>query len=181
MRYAQIRNMDVSNGDGIGVALFVQGCQFHCKNCFNSETWGFNNGKEWTKEIKDKFLKLIDKSYIKRVSILGGSPLVDENIEDIIKLVKDIKRLYPDKKIWLYTGYTFETIMNQVVTDDFNPLRTHYINCRREVLNYIDILVDGQYVDELRDLSLKFRGSSNQRLIDVKKSLEKNEVVLWSK
>lgn len=178
MRYASIINEDFNNGEGVGISLFVQGCHFHCKGCFNSEAWDFNGGNEWTKEIKDDFLKLIDKPYITRVSILGGSPLASENVDDVLDLVKEIKKQYPNKKIWLYTGYKFEAIMNPVVTDDFNPERDRINKCRREVLFYTDILVDGKYIDELRDLTLKFRGSSNQRLINVKETLEQGEVVL---
>lgn len=179
MNYASIINEDFNNGEGVGVTLFVQGCHFHCKGCFNSEAWDFNGGHEWAKEVQDGFLKLIDKPYITRVSILGGEPLADKNAEDVLELIKEIKLQYPDKKIWLFTGYTFEAIMNPVATGDFNPERDNIICRRREVLNYIDVLVDGKYKEELRDLTLKFRGSSNQRLIDVKQTLEKGEVVLW--
>ena len=111
MRYASIRKLDISNGEGVGVALFVQGCRFnpHCYNCFNPDTWDFNGGKEWTPEIKDKFLELIDRPYIKRVSILGGEPLADENLDDIFDLISEIKRRFSDTKtIWLYTGYTLK-------------------------------------------------------------------------
>lgn len=165
MRYAQIRSMDISNGSNIGVSLFVQGCLFHCKGCFNSETWDFNGGKEWTNEVKDKFLDLVSKPYIKRVSILGGEPLATQNSHEVFLLCSEIKRKYPDKKLWIYTGNTYE-------------------NLSREQLKPVilaDVLVDGQFIDELKDLSLKFRGSSNQRLIDVQKTLKKGEVVLWDK
>ena len=178
IRYAQIRKMDISNGDGLGVALFVQGCHFKCKNCFNSEAWDFNGGKEWTQEVKNEFLKLIDKPYITRVSILGGEPLADENVDAVLDLVNTIKDLFPNKSIWLYTGYKWED-----ATLEFGEI-CHSHNYKRfnkhVIVEHCDVLVDGQYVDELRDLNLKFRGSSNQRLINVQKSLEKNEVVLWS-
>ena len=178
IRYAQIRKMDISNGEGIGVSLFVQGCNFHCKNCFNKDTWDFSGGKEWTEEIKKEFLTLINRPYIKRVSILGGEPLANENVHDVLTLVKEIKHQYPDKEIWLYSGFKFETIIN-LVTDDLNTERDYILNCRKEILNYIDILVDGRFEEDKKDLTLKFRGSSNQRVIDVKKSLEQNKVVLW--
>ena len=100
MRYAQIRNMDISNGENIGVSLFVQGCRFKCKNCFNKETWDFSGGKEWTKEIESKFFELIDRPYIKRISILGGEPLADENAEEVLNLIKEIKGRFPTKDIW---------------------------------------------------------------------------------
>ena len=157
MRYASIRDMDISNGNGIGVALFTQGCHFHCKNCFNKSTWDFHGGKEFTKETCDKFMKLVNRPFIKRVSILGGEPLAKENVDDVCNVLKQIK----DKQIWVYTGYTFETVKNY------------------DIVKYIDYLVDGQYVDELRDLKLKFKGSSNQRIIDVQKSLKESKVVLY--
>ena len=157
MRYASIRDLDITNGTDIGVALFVQGCHFHCKNCFNKSTWDFDGGKEFTKETCDKFMKLVNRPFIKRVSILGGEPLAKENVDDVCNVLKQIK----DKHIWVYTGYTFETVKNY------------------DIMKYIDYLVDGQYVDELRDLRLKFRGSSNQRIIDVQKSLKENKVILY--
>ena len=113
MRYAQIREMDISNGEGIGVALFVQGCHFHCPNCFNSETWDFHGGKEWTDEIADKFLDLADKPHIKRISILGGEPLAEENVGAVWELLNKIRsRFGNSKKIWLYTGYTWEELLS---------------------------------------------------------------------
>lgn len=157
MRYASIRDLDITNGTDIGVALFVQGCHFHCKNCFNKSTWDFDGGKEFTKETCDKFMKLVNRPFIKRVSILGGEPLAKENVDDVCNVLKQIK----DKQIWVYTGHTFETVKNY------------------DIMKYIDYLVDGQYVDELRDLRLKFRGSSNQRIIDVQKSLKENKVILY--
>ena len=113
MRYAQIRSMDISNGEGVGVSLFVQGCPFHCKNCFNSDTWDFNSGKEWTEEIKDKFMKLIDRPYIKRVSFLGGECLADQNLDGVLDLIKEIRISFPEKTIWLYTGYEISEIVKQ--------------------------------------------------------------------
>lgn len=171
MRYASMRNLDISNGENIGVSLFVQGCHFHCNNCFNSETWDFEGGYSWTeKSIKD-FLNLINRSYIKRVSILGGEPLTSRNIEEIFQLISTIRNLFPTKTIWLYTGFTWEQIMNPTNSDDI---------LRKEIVSQCDVVVDGEYIDELRDITLKWRGSSNQRVIDVKKSIKKGEVVLWS-
>jgi anaerobic ribonucleoside-triphosphate reductase activating protein len=165
MRYASIRELDISNGEGVGVALFVQGCHFHCKNCFNSKAWDFNDGKEWTEEVKNNFLKLIDKPYIKRVSILGGEPLAKENYLEVRYLLKELKQKYPDKKIWLYTGYTFDVFEN-------------YRELLRTII-YCDVLVDGQFEEDKKDFTLKFRGSSNQRVIDVQESLKQNKVVLY--
>ena len=178
MRYASIRSMDISNGAGLGIALFVQGCHFHCINCFNQETWDFNGGKEWTQEIEDEFINLISSNpYIDRVSILGGEPLCNENVITIFNLIKTIKLNFPKKKIWCYTGYTWEQIFNDIQLDDFNY--TLYNAFRQDAVKMIDVLVDGQYMDELRDLTLSFRGSSNQRVIDVQKSIESNSIVLW--
>lgn len=157
MRYASIRTMDVSDGEGVGCSLFVQGCHFHCKNCFNQSTWDFNGGKEWTKDTKEKFLELVNRPYITRVSILGGEPLADENIEDISDLISQIPL---NKKVWLYTGYVYENMDSD----------------RRLVSNSVDVLVDGQFIEELKDMNLPFRGSSNQRLIDIKKTLDSFEI-----
>lgn len=175
MRYASIRSMDISNGVGLGIALFVQGCHFHCINCFNQETWDFNGGKEWTQAIEDKFINLLSSnSYIDRVSILGGEPLCNENVPTIFKLIKTIKLHFPGKKIWCYTGYTWEQIFKCQLDDIYHIFR-------QDTVKMVDILVDGRYIDKLRDLTLAFRGSSNQRVIDVQKSLGNNSIILWEK
>lgn len=150
MRYASIRNLDVSNGKEIGVSLFVQGCPFRCYNCFNSETWNFNGGKEWTIEVENEFIKLANRPYIQRVSILGGEPLTESNLPTIQNLVNKIRLLLPEKTIWLYTGYTLQECLN-------HPQRA-------DIVNKCDIIVDGRYVDELKDITLKWRGSSNQHI-----------------
>lgn len=164
MRYAQIREMDITNGLGIGIALYTQGCRFHCKNCFNSELWNFTGGKEWNKEIEDYFLSLAQPDYITRISILGGEPFSQENLEDLTKLVKRIRQELPNIQIWMYTGYLAE-VLPRFASD---------------ILENIDVLIDGQYMDELRDLKLKFRGSSNQRIIDVKESLKQGKIILYN-
>lgn len=176
MRYSSMRNLDISNGEGVGVSLFVQGCPFHCKNCFNSETWDFNGGKEWTKEIKDKFMKLIDRSYIKRISFLGGECLADQNLDGVLDLFKQIRNSFPDKTIWLYTGYKIEDIFYPYI---INQPMTCEQRKRIGVIRYVDILVDGEYIDEQKDLTLKWRGSKNQRVIDVKQSIARNKIVLY--
>lgn len=177
MRYAQIRSMDISNGEGVGVSLFIQGCPFHCKNCFNSETWDFNGGKEWTEKTKNKFMELIDRPYIKRVSFLGGECLADQNLDEVLKLVKQIRISYSEKTIWLYTGYSYSEIfrgqsscLSQGGLNNFK---------RREIIKLCDVVVDGEYIDEQKDITLKWRGSKNQRCIDVKQSLAQNKVVLY--
>lgn len=156
--------MDITNGEGIGVSLFVQGCPFHCLNCFNPDTWDGNKGRNWTEDTENGFIELAKRPYIKRISILGGEPLWNPNQYEIFLLCKKIKTVFPNKKIWLYSGYTYEQIIQS--------------REKRKVLYYIDVLVDGQYIDSQRDVTLAFRGSRNQRLIDVKKTLENNKIVL---
>ena len=160
MRYNLIREMDISNGPGLRVSIFMQGCSFHCKNCFNQETWDFDGGKEFTDETIEKVLDLCGKNHIKGLSILGGEPMHPRNIEATTKLAKAFKEKYPNKDIWAWSGFKFEELKD------------------KEAMNYIDVLVDGTYKDELHDPTLKWKGSSNQRVIDVQKSEEKNEVVL---
>ena len=183
MNYAQIRSMDISNGEGIGVSLFVQGCDFHCKNCFNSETWEFSKGQEWNDKTKNQFLKLIETPFIQRVSILGGEPLHPKNVQNVLKIVDEIRVSYPTKNIWLYTGYTWEEIWikdNIKTGDKVKDMREKSIkNLRRQVVRMCDVLIDGRYVDELRDVSLHWRGSSNQRVINVQETLKQNQIVLW--
>lgn len=165
MRYAQIRDIDISNGVGIGVALFVQGCDRRCHNCFNPTTWDFNGGHEWTEATKEAFFKAIAKPFVRRVSILGGEPLAYKNIEGVYRIAKKIKERYPDKSIWLYTGHIFEELNEE----------------QKRIVFMCDVVVDGAYVEKLRDYTLKFRGSSNQRLIDIRTTKETGvvtEVVL---
>ena len=162
MRYHKIRKMDISDGPGIRVSIFMQGCTFNCKNCFNPETHDFCGGKEFTDETINRVLELCEKDHIVGLSILGGEPMHPLNIEGTTKLAKRFKEKYPNKTIWSWTGFLFDRDLKD-----------------KEVLKYIDVLVDGQYKDELHDFRLKYRGSSNQRVIDVKKSLEKKEVILF--
>ena len=180
MRYAQITPFEVCNGKGTGVTLFVQGCRFQCDGCFNQETWDFNGGKEWTKEIENKFFELINRPYIKRVSILGGEPLANENVLDVFNLIIKIKDKFPDKIIWLYTGYKWEQILCPVATDDFNPERDEVFEYRKNIVKMCDVLVDGRFIEQLKDLTLEFRGSSNQRVIDVQKTFKENKIVLYN-
>lgn len=162
MRYNKIRKMDISNGPGVRVSIFMQGCTFNCKNCFNPDTHDFNGGKEFSDEKIAKILELCSKDYIIGLSILGGEPMHPKNIAGTTKLAKAFKEKYPNKTIWAWTGF----LMDRDLID-------------KDVLKYIDVLVDGQYVDELHDPSLKYAGSSNQRVIDVQESLKEKRVVLY--
>ena len=161
MRYNLIRKMDISNGPGVRVSIFMQGCHFHCKNCFNPETWNFEGGKEFNDNTINKVLELCNKDEVKGLSILGGEPMHPNNIEGTTRLAKAFKEKYPDKDIWVWSGFRFDEDLKD-----------------KEVLNYIDVLVDGTYKDELHNPKLKWKGSSNQRVIDVQKSLKNNEIVL---
>lgn len=177
IRYASIRELDISNGEGVGISLFVQGCpEPHCKNCFNPETWDFNGGKEWTEETEQKFFKLIDRPYIKRISILGGEPLANQNLDGVLRLTEKIRVSFPNKTIWLYSGYSWNSIFSCGITQ--MDLTQNEIT-RQEILRNVDVFVDGQYIDELRDISLAYRGSKNQNLIDVRQTLKQNRMVLY--
>ena len=163
MRYNFIDKCEAINGLGFGMSLYTQGCPYHCPGCFNPETWDFNQGKVWTIDDENYIIKLLEPMHIKRLTILGGEPLIERNIEPLMKLLIKVKKTYPDKKIWLYTGGDFE----------------HQCKKNYDLLKYVDILIDGKFKQELRDVTLKWKGSSNQRVIDVQKSLEHNEIVLY--
>ena len=184
MRYNIVRKMDISNGPGVRVSVFMQGCHFHCKNCFNPETWDFNGGKEWTPEVEERFIELASRPYIKRISLLGGECLADENLDGVLNLVNKIRLSLPTKTIWLYTGYDFNHIMHWTqeqydvdVHNNFRLTNTEYL--RQQIISMCDVLVDGQYIDSKRDVSLRWRGSSNQRVVDIKETLKRNKIVLY--
>lgn len=183
MRYSSMRNLDISNGEGVGVSLFVQGCPFHCFGCFNSDTWDFNGGKEWTEKTKDKFMKLINRPYIKRISFLGGECLAEQNLDEILSLIKQIRISFPEKTIWLYTGFEWNSLMSKICQPTFPDEKFEHdrnIHMKRQkIISNIDVLVDGKYIDEQKDLTLKWRGSKNQNCIDVKQSLAQSKVVLY--
>ena len=162
MKYNIVRKMDISNGPGVRVSVFMQGCEFHCKNCFNPETWSFENGKEFTQGTIDEVLNLCDQDYIKGLSILGGEPMHPKNIDGTTKLAKAFKEKYPNKNLWVWSGFKFDEDLKD-----------------KEVMKYVDVLVDGRYVDEMHNPNLKWRGSSNQRVIDVKKSLKNKKISFW--
>lgn len=160
MRYSKIRKMDISNGPGVRVSIFMQGCAFNCKNCFNPETHDFTGGKEFNEETINHVLELCENENVEGLSILGGEPMHQKNIEGTTKLAKAFKEKFPNKNVWTWTGFSFDQDLKD-----------------KEVLNYVDVLVDGQYVDALKDPTLGFRGSSNQRVIDVQQSLKTNTLI----
>ena len=162
MRYNKIRKMDISNGPGVRVSIFEQGCTFNCKGCFNKETHDFNGGQEFNEETIDRVLNLCGNENIEGLSILGGEPLHPKNIDGTTKLAKAFKEKYPDKNLWVWSGFLFDKDLQD-----------------KEVLQYVDVLVDGQYKEELNNPKLKWKGSENQRVIDVQKSLENNQVTLF--
>lgn len=172
MKYADIKIADVANGEGVRVSLFVSGCNHHCKGCFNETAWDFNYGKDFDEEAENKILEELDNPYIRGLSLLGGEPLELVNQKGILPLVKKVKEKYPDKNIWCYTGFTFDTdVMNKMYKD---------WEVTKELIPYIDVIVDGKFEIDKLDLKLRFRGSSNQRIIDVKKSLDLGQVVEYN-
>ena len=171
MYYADIKKADVANGLGVRVSVFVSGCTHHCKNCFNEEVWDFHYGNEFTQKEIDKVIELMDHSYVAGLSLLGGEPFEHINQQGLLPLVKIVKEKFPDKNIWCYSGYTFENDIIDRMCKEWKETP--------EFLSYIDVLVDGKFEEDKKDLSLRFRGSSNQRIIDVKKSLKENKTVLF--
>ena len=171
MYYADIKKADVANGLGVRVSVFVSGCTHHCKNCFNEEAWDFHYGNEFTQKEIDKVIELMDHSYVAGLSLLGGEPFEHINQQGLLPLVKIVKEKFPDKNIWCYSGYTFDNDIIDRMCKEWKETP--------EFLSYIDVLVDGKFEEDKKDLSLRFRGSSNQRIIDVKKSLKENKTVLF--
>ena len=160
MRYNKIRKMDISNGPGVRASIFMQGCEFNCKNCFNPETHDFSGGEEFNDDTIEKILNICKNDYIEGLSILGGEPMHPKNIEGTTKLVKAFKEKYPNKTVWVWSGFSFEKYLKD-----------------KPVINYVDVLVDGQYNDDLHNPTLKWRGSSNQRVIDVPESLKQDKLI----
>ena len=169
MNYGTIKNCDIANGPGVRVSLFVSGCRHHCKGCFNPETWDFSYGRPFTEETADEIISLLKPAYIQGFSLLGGEPFEPENQPELAKFLRRIRETYPEKDIWCYTGYLFDKEL-------LGESRAR-CECTDEMLSLIDVLVDGEFVQELYSVALAFRGSENQRIIDVKKSLETGEIV----
>lgn len=171
MYYADIKKWDVANGPGVRVSLFVSGCTHRCKGCFNEEAWDFHYGNPFTGETEDEILKELEKSYYHGFTLLGGEPFEHENQKVLAPFLKRVREKFPGISIWCYSGYVFD----KEILADMLPKWEE----TKEMLRYIDVLVDGRFVEELKQVNLLFRGSANQRLIDVKKSMEKGNVVLW--
>lgn len=171
MYYGEIKKCDIANGEGVRVSLFVSGCTHHCPGCFNQDTWEFDYGKEYTQETEKEILEALAPSYINGLSLLGGEPFEPQNQEVLISLLRKVKERYPEKDIWCYSGYLFD---KELLSE--SRARCEYTD---EMLSMLDVLVDGRFVEALKDIRLVFRGSSNQRVIDVKKSLETGEIIPW--
>lgn len=169
MNYADIKKIDVANGEGVRVSVFVSGCNHHCKGCFNQCAWDFNYGKKFTEKEEQQIIDYMNHDYISGLSLLGGEPLEPKNQEGLLPLVKKVKEKFPDKNIWCYTGFDFEK--------DVVGKMTKNNETTRELLKYIDIIVDGKFEEDKKDLKLQFRGSSNQKIVDVKKSLQTGQIV----
>ncbi|MBP3409504.1 MAG: anaerobic ribonucleoside-triphosphate reductase activating protein [Clostridia bacterium] len=171
MYYGNIKKLDIANGDGVRVSLFVSGCRNRCEGCFQPETWNFEFGQPFTRETEGTILKALEPSYVNGLTLLGGEPFEPENQRELVKLLRKIRADYPEKNVWCYSGYTVEQIMG-----DGHP----HCEVSGEMLSMIDVLVDGRFTLALKDISLRFRGSSNQRIIDLKASRERGEIVLWN-
>ena len=173
MNYATIKWYDIANGEGVRISLFVSGCTHRCKNCFNKIAWDFDYGEKFDKAVAEKIIEELSSSYISGLSLLGGEPLEPQNQEALLPFIKEVKQRFPDKTIWCYTGFVLDEKTGDLTEKSKNTAYTS------ELISLFDVLVDGPYVEELKDIRLKFRGSSNQRVIDVKKTLEKKECVLY--
>lgn len=171
MNYADIKRCDVANGEGVRVSLFVSGCTHHCKECFNKEAWDFDYGKPFTDREIDLILDYLKPDYVAGLSLLGGEPLEPSNQEGLLPLLRRVHELYPEKNVWCYSGYLFDR--------DIVERMSKESEITRELLSYIDILVDGEFIQEQKNLKVNFRGSDNQRIIDVKKSLATGGIVHW--
>ncbi len=171
MNYANIKLFDIANGPGVRVSLFVSGCTHHCKGCFNQEAWDFSYGQEFTEAVEDRILEALRPDYVRGLTLLGGEPFEPQNQPALLKLLRKIKAKLPQKSIWAFSGYLFDR--------DILPGHLGDPAITREILSYLDVLVDGPFLENQKDLMLRFRGSANQRLIDVPASLQAGAVVLW--
>lgn len=170
MNYCNIKKVDIADGLGVRVTLFVSGCTHHCKGCFQPETWDFDYGELFTVDTENELIEALKPDYIDGLTLLGGEPFEPENQKSLLPFLKKIKKIYPDKTIWAYSGYTIDELLNP------SRARCEYTD---EMLSLLDVLVDGEFKIDLKNISLKFRGSSNQRVIDVRETLKKGEIVLF--
>lgn len=171
MNYATIKNCDIANGPGVRVSLFVSGCTHHCKGCFNEVAWDFDYGQPFTRKVEDEILNMLRPDYIKGLTLLGGEPFEPQNQPTLVAFLRRVRQTYPQKSVWAFSGYLFDR--------DILPGRLGDPAVTREFLQYLDVLVDGPFIEAKKNLSLRFRGSSNQRIIHVPSSLEKGEIILW--
>ena len=172
MNYGEIKKCDIANGTGVRVSLFVSGCRNHGEDCFNAVTWNFGYGHEFTPTVEDELIGALSKSYIRGLTLIGGEPLEPENQPRVLEILRRVRRELPEKDVWCYSGFTFEELTGE------SRAHTEHIF---EILSLLDVLVDGRYMKDRRNISLRFRGSENQRLLDVKKSLEENRAVIWDR
>ena len=172
MHYCNIKNCDIANGVGVRVSLFVSGCRNHCKNCFQPETWNFDYGERYTKETEDEIIESLRPDYVDGITLLGGEPFEPENQRELVKLLRRIKKELPQKTVWSFSGFTYEEL-----TGDSRAV----CEVTNEMLSMLDVLVDGEFVEAKRNISLRFRGSENQRLIDMNKTRKEGKIVLWDK
>ncbi len=171
MNYAEIKNCDIANGPGVRVTLFVSGCSHHCEGCFNEETWDFQYGEPFTQEVADSILEMLAPDYIAGLTLLGGEPLEPGNRKALLPLLRAVKEKYPGKDIWCYTGYLFERDILEKFCAQWEGMK--------EFLSYLDVIVDGEFILEQKDISLQFKGSRNQRIIRVQESMRRGKIVLW--
>ena len=173
MHYGAIKKCDVANGEGIRTSLFVSGCRNRCKNCFNPETWAFDYGAPFTEKELTEILKSLENPSVRGLSVLGGEPMEPENQAGILPVLRAVKTAFPTKTVWIYTGYLYEELMSEPGSHRVA------IDITREILSYADILVDGRFMEEEKRLGLRFRGSANQRIIDMNKTRESGKVTIW--
>ena len=191
MNYHNITTADMMNGEGLRVVLWLSGCSHHCYNCQNPQTWDINGGILFDESAKEELFRELDKDYISGLTLSGGDPLHEANIDGVLDLVNEIRLSLPQKTIWLYTGYTWENIFDDTLetmmekgipglslSEECGETR-QIVKKRRDIISVCDVLIDGKYIDSQRDITLPWRGSSNQRVIDIQKSLQKGEIVLW--
>lgn len=172
MNYGEIKKCDIANGVGVRVSLFVSGCRHHCEDCFNAVTWDFCYGHEFTPAVEDELVGALSKSYIRGLTLIGGEPLEPENQPRVLEILRRVRRELPDKDVWCYSGFTFEELTVE------SPCRARTEHTA-QILSLLDVLVDGRYMKDRRNISLRFRGSENQRILDVGRSLAENRAVLW--